>query len=216
MIVDPIMAFLGEKKQTNSDPSVRRALSPFKTLAEETGAVVIMVRHLNKQVDLRAEYRGGGSHGGFIGLSRFAFIVGNDPDDEGRFSFVHSKSNLGPKGPAISYQISPFGEVDDADGQPIETAGVVWGAISTMDADTLLRAPDSRKTAPAREACWRDMKALLDEADPRPADEAEKLLKKAGHTADTIQRTKQHHNVYSRQRRENHKIVGWDWSLSAG
>src|SRR5215207_7634630 len=46
VIVDPIMAFMGEEVNPNSDKEVRRALTPVKQLAERLGVAVLIVRHL--------------------------------------------------------------------------------------------------------------------------------------------------------------------------
>lgn len=212
VVVDPIMAFFGENTNTGSDASVRKALGPFKELAAETSAAFVLIRHLNKSVDLKAEYRGGGSHGGFIGLARSSWLVGEHPDDRGVFVFVHSKANITVKGASIQYVIVGR-SVEDGDGKEIETSGIEWQESIDMDANTLLRGHDSRKDAPARDECWVDMSMLLDEQDPRPADLTEGLLKKAGHTAATIKATKKHYGVKSIRRFENGKVTGWDWTL---
>src|SRR5215217_1226037 len=59
VIVDPIMAFLGENINSNSDKDVRSALKPLKQLAERTGVAVLIVRHLNKTPGGNVLYRGG-------------------------------------------------------------------------------------------------------------------------------------------------------------
>src|SRR5918998_2608911 len=43
VIIDPIMAFMGEGVNTNSDKDVRRALTPVKQLAERLGVAVLIV-----------------------------------------------------------------------------------------------------------------------------------------------------------------------------
>ena len=66
VVVDPLMAFLGGDVNTNRDHDVRRALSGLKSLAERTGAAVLVVRHLNKEGRRLRDRRGlggGGSRG---------------------------------------------------------------------------------------------------------------------------------------------------------
>ncbi|KRB47583.1 AAA family ATPase [Terrabacter sp. Root181] len=213
VVVDPIMAFFGEDTNTSSDASVRKALGPFKELAAKTGAAFVLIRHLNKSVDLKAEYRGGGSHGGFIGLARSAWMVGEHPEEPGTYVFVHSKANITVRGRSVRYVIVPR-EVTDAGGKSIDTSGIEWGEPVDMDADTLLRGHDSRRDAPERDECWENMKALLAERDPRPAREVQRLLQEAGHTLDTIKRTKRHYGVRSVQRREGAAICGWEWTVA--
>ena len=211
VVVDPIMAFFGEDTNTGSDASVRKALGPFKELAAETGAAFVLIRHLNKSVDQKAEYRGGGSHGGFVGLARSAWMVGKHPEDVGRFVFVHAKANITVGGRSMTYVIVSR-TVQDVDGEDIETSGVEWGEGIDMDADTLMGGHDSRNDAPARDECWEHMSALLAEQDPRPARPMKKLLLEAGHSVDTINRTKRYYGVRSVAGREHGPISGWMWT----
>jgi RecA-family ATPase len=48
VVIDPIMAFFDDTICTGNDQSVRQALAPLARLAEETGCVILLVRHLNK------------------------------------------------------------------------------------------------------------------------------------------------------------------------
>src|SRR3546814_2954020 len=82
LVIDPIMAYMGEKVNTNNDASVRAALQPLKELAQETGCAVVIVRHMNKSKEGPAMYRGGGSIA-FTGLARSALVAHKHPDDEG-------------------------------------------------------------------------------------------------------------------------------------
>jgi len=216
VVVDPIMAFFGKTTQTGIDASIRAALGPFKELAGETGAGFVLIRHLNKSVDLKAEYRGGGSHGGFIGLARSAWMVGRHPEEDGQFVFVHSKANITVTGRSLMYVIESR-SVTGADGESLDAAGIAWRGGIDMDVDTLLREHDSRNDAPVRDECWAVMCALFDEQDPRAVGEMEKMLKAAGFSADVIKRTKKHYGVRSvRRYGDNKKIDGWDWTREPG
>ena len=61
IIIDPITNFLSERTQTGIDASVRQALAPLSELASELDVALILVRHLNKQGEMKAICRGGGS-----------------------------------------------------------------------------------------------------------------------------------------------------------
>jgi hypothetical protein len=74
VVVDPLMAFLSNDTNSHRDQDVRRALAPLASLAERTGASVLVVRHLNKAAANNPLYRGGGSIG-IIGAARMAFVV---------------------------------------------------------------------------------------------------------------------------------------------
>jgi RecA-family ATPase len=75
VVIDSLMAYLSPKLSANYDQDVRRALKPLRKIAEETGALILVVRHLNEQGGKQAIYRGGGSVG-IIGGARTAWIVG--------------------------------------------------------------------------------------------------------------------------------------------
>lgn len=83
MVVDPLVASLGERVRATSDQQVRRALTPLAALAERTGAAVRAVRHLTKSRTTRAKYRDACSIG-IIGAVRSALLLARDPDDPNR------------------------------------------------------------------------------------------------------------------------------------
>jgi hypothetical protein len=76
------------------------------TLAADTGACVIIVRHLNKSNGTNALYRGGGSIG-IVGQARAAFIAAADPDDDTgqRRILAAAKMNIAALPPALAYRL---------------------------------------------------------------------------------------------------------------
>ncbi len=48
IVIDPLMAFLSGRVKSFHDQDVRRARAPLAAMAEETGAAVLVLRHLNK------------------------------------------------------------------------------------------------------------------------------------------------------------------------
>jgi len=134
VVVDPLMAFLTGDVNSNRDQDVRRVMHQLKLVAEKTGAAVLVLRHLNKAVNLggSALYRGGGSIG-IIGAARSGLLVAPDPDDEGdlgRRILAVSKSNLAAKAESLAYSI-----VGD---ELYDVAKVVWGGTSNRMAEQLL------------------------------------------------------------------------------
>lgn len=214
--VDPIMAFLGDDTNTGVDSSVRTALAPVKELAMDTGVAIVLLRHLNKDTKAKAEYRGGGSHGGFVGLARGQWMADFHPDKDqhpGEVVLVHAKSNLSERGRSLTYTLEGCAFTDD-DGKVGETSLIRWGDMIDMDATTLMRGPDSRKSAPARRECMDAIQALLDERDPFPAKEIQTLLKADGHKDDTIKNAKRDLGVRSVKdyNPDDGKVIGWVWT----
>jgi hypothetical protein len=129
IVIDPLMAYLGDGVKTNDDHLVRRALEPLADMAARLDVAVVLIRHLNKRVGDDAIYRGGGSIG-FTGLARSVLAVGRDPDDHDRMILAPIKLNVAARPPSLAYRIV-------ADG-PYEPARIAWDGESTRSAEDLI------------------------------------------------------------------------------
>jgi hypothetical protein len=109
VVIDPIMAYLSDSINSNSDQEVRRVLTPLAHIAERTGATILMVRHLRKTNDGPALYQGGGSIG-IVGAARAGLIVVRDPADESLCILKQSKTNLGPWPAPVGYFVTGDGK----------------------------------------------------------------------------------------------------------
>ena len=121
IIIDPIMAILGNK-DIYKDNEVRSLLAPVKSLVEQAGAAVIMVRHFTKGGGDHAIYRGGGSMA-FIGLARTGFMVAKDPDNEAKCVFANIKNNLRKEAQSLSYVVAS----DEMEGD--ERPYIAWQGV---------------------------------------------------------------------------------------
>jgi hypothetical protein len=128
VIIDPLMAYLSDNTNSHRDQDIRRVLFQVAALAEETGAAVVVVRHLNKSSSGPALYRGGGSIG-IIGAARSGLLVALDPDDDSRRVLASIKSNLGPRPKSLAFHLEAC---DD------EAVHVIWDGSSNHDANALL------------------------------------------------------------------------------
>lgn len=143
IMLDPLAAFLGDGTDSHNDHSVRRALQPLKTLAEQTGAAVLVVRHLNKgAAGTKAIYRSSGSIG-FVGAARAAFIVAQDPNDPAMRIMACTKTNLARKPPSLRYEITSTDE-----GVPF----VRWKGPAELSAQMILDGPGRPESEAAEEA----------------------------------------------------------------
>src|SRR5262249_54251981 len=105
VVIDPLAAFLGGETNMHKDQDIRRALHPLAVVAQETGAAIIVIRHLNKLAGGNPLYRGGGSIG-IIGAARSGLLVAPDPDNPDRRILASSKCNLAKKPASLSFDIS--------------------------------------------------------------------------------------------------------------
>ncbi len=177
IVIDPLMAYLGDNINSWKDSDVRRALTPLARLAEDTGTAVVVIMHLNKGENRPAMYRGGGSIA-FAATARSVLVVAPDPQHEELRVLSAIKSNLGPKPSSLSYRIAAVGS----------TSRVEWQGASPYDAETLLaeqtRSGDSKLKV-------EDAKEFLRDALRTCRRSKEEVLAEgvtAGHRARTLER----------------------------
>ncbi len=191
LIVDPLMAFLSGK--ANSDQDVRRALTPLSKMAERTGVAVLMVRHLNKKEAMNALYRGGGSIG-IIGAARSGLIVAEHPQNKDLRVLAVSKSNLAEKPDSLTYAVK---------GASNGAAMVEWGDTMKMDANDLLN-PDDSQITKAKAYILEEL-----EDSPQPAKDMYAGAEKKDISKRTLERAKSDLNIRSEQLADG----SWQWKL---
>lgn len=115
VFIDPIQAWMGGKVDMNKANEVRAIMGPLATIASETGAAIVIVRHVRKGLaGDKAIYRGLGSIDG-IAAVRTGLFASNDG---GRKLLRHIKSNIGPLGMTIPFSYAgtfQWGEPFDDD-----------------------------------------------------------------------------------------------------
>jgi hypothetical protein len=178
VVVDPITAYLGPDTNTHRDQDVRRALHPLAVLAEETGAAVVVVRHLNKAAGANPLYRGGGSIG-IIGAARSGLLVARDPDNADQRILASTKCNLAKLPPSLAFGLS-------ADNGALR---VGWGGIAPHTAESLLAAPRNEEERNAVQEAEEVLRSILGSG-PMAAEEVRKLARKAGVSDRTLDRAK--------------------------
>lgn len=148
IIIDPPSAYLGAKVDAHKESDVRRVLAPLSQLAQETGALVLLVVHLNKRSDGGAQQRFGGSTA-WIAAPRAAFLVAEEEATRRRY-MLPVKNNLGNDRLGFEYRV-------------VETllnyrAGVIkapyieWLGTSDRSAAELLSPPRSKGPSAVDEA----------------------------------------------------------------
>jgi hypothetical protein len=207
VVIDSLMAYLSPKLSANYDQDVRRALKPLRKIAEETGALILVVRHLNEQGGKQAIYRGGGSIG-ILGAARTALIVGVNPFDETTRILAVSKSNIGLIPPAWRFKV--VGKSYMEGDKKIEAAAIEWLGTTNISADQLV-SETVEKASAINEAMEFLAEALKD--GPRNASEVLKLAEEQGIAKTTVDRASKKLGVKKVQIHEGGKISGWIWSL---
>ena len=178
LVVDPLMAFLSGETNSHRDQDVRRALAPLASLAERTGACVVVVRHLNKASGNNPLYRGGGSIG-IIGAARMAFVVGKDPQDENRRVLASTKNNLAKPPKSLMFTL------EEAESGAVR---VNWLGNSEISAKDLLATPQDQEHADARSEAVEFLRDVLADG-PVPARDIVQNAKDARIAEKTLRRT---------------------------
>jgi hypothetical protein len=121
VVLDPLLAFLDERVQYGSDPSVRQALGPLMRLATQYECAMLLHRHLTKRGGGEAIYRGLGSIA-LVAACRFAMLVERDPREPTRCVLAVVRHSLSGPQPSLAYQIVGGDKIEDG-GSRIEGRG---------------------------------------------------------------------------------------------
>jgi hypothetical protein len=189
VILDPLVAFIGDSVNSHRDHHVRRVLAPLADIAESTGAAVVTVVHTNKSTDSEPLMRISGSIG-FTGAARSVLLAADDPNDEDRRILAVVKSNLAEFPPPLAYRLG--GVVLDNE---IITSKVEWlGEAPEVDVRELLgrREPEERTQVDEAVDFLRQV-GVLDRA--QPAKELERDAESIGIHEKALQRARRRLNV---------------------
>ena len=196
IIIDPISAYMG-RADSHVVAEVRQSLSPIQAMAAELGPAVIMISHLNKggNGSGNAMSRVSGS-GAYVAVSRAAYLVVKDPDDETETRRIMSplKNNLGNDRTGYAYRLESW-----QDGDIITSRVVFEPDPVTRQADELLQrssggAEDGSALA---EAC--DFLRQELEGGPKPSKQVEASARDAGVSGAALKRARKELGVKARK-----------------
>ena len=203
IIIDPPNAYIGGKTDTYKDSDVRKLLAPLQVLASDTGALILLVVHLNKRNDGGAHQRFNGTTA-WIAVARVAYLVGENEALRTRF-MLPVKNNIGNDKKGYGYEIlekiypNPKGD--------IKTSRILWLEATERPVSELLETKKQSKPSAVDEA-----KDFLEEElakAPKPVKEIQKLAKDAGISTSSLQRAKEELEIRSQKNSDS-----WNWSLN--
>jgi energy-coupling factor transporter ATP-binding protein EcfA2 len=177
VVIDPLTQVL--MGDGNKDQDVRQSLEPLVNMARDTGAAVVLVRHLRKGGG-PAMYAGGGSIA-ITAAARCVLRVAVHPDDPDRRVLAMVKTNVGPTPRSVVFAI------DHRLG-----GRVVWEDedcdLTADDLDTHYRVAKRRAASPDRLAgATAFLLELLTDGDV-PASDVTRAAESAGHSKATVRR----------------------------
>ena len=190
VIVDPLNAYLD--CDAGKPHEIRPVMQKIALLCDETGATIILVRHLRKAEALRAMYRGQGAID-ISGAARSILLAGKHPDS-GQRAIVHVKCNIAALGPSLGYSIA-----ESENG----SSRIIWSGESDITENDLV-APKKGSDSALDEA-----KAFVTEQlanGPRLARDLQALADQREISEKTLKRAKKALGVQSHRR-----DGGWTW-----
>jgi hypothetical protein len=196
-VIDPVQSYLGANVDFHRCNETRPILDGLFRLAEKHRCSFLLLRHLSKQQSGRVIHRGIGTID-FTGAVRSELLAGSAPDNPKHHALAHIKTNLGPIGDTVGYEIDAMGRFR-------------WKDPEGLTASAML-APETNP----------DEKSVLDEAQgflrealaegPRPVKELLSASRKNGISEPTLRRAKAKLGVISEKPPE--RDAPWVWQLA--
>lgn len=198
IILDPLQAYLGAKVDMHRANEVRPILKKVGDIAEKYRCAFVVIGHLNKSAN-KSQYRGLGSVD-IYSAARSVLTFGRVKDQQYVRAFAHTKANLAPEGPSISYELHP-------------DTGFRWLGKSEITAAELL-GTDFEGGWRKKETAFDCAAALLQRELAQGSLLAEEIYHRAeelGISKRTLDSAKAHVGVKSRKKGNQ-----WFWVLPAG
>ena len=204
IIIDPPSAYLGSKVDSYKDSDVRRVLMPLGNLAHETGAMILLIVHLNKRTDGGAQQRFSGSTA-WTAAPRVGFMVVEDPLTKQRL-MLPVKNNIGDD--RLGYQYHIAEKLIQFGGQTFKSSHIVWDQTTNRSVAELIALPKAAKTSAVDDA-----KTFLEDELANGPVRVEKITvaaKDAGISWSSVTRAKGRLPITSTKVGD-----GWMWALFA-
>jgi AAA domain len=192
LVLDPLVAVLGDHVDMHKDQDMRRVLGPVKVVAERIGVAVVGIRHFNKNANASALHRGGGSIG-ISGGARSVLAVARDPRTPERRVLAAVKSNVAEvlQVPSLAFRIEVLTLPVVGAAPEVETTRIDWLGPSPLTADDLLAAsvPQTHEERSALDEAKAVVRQVLGKG-AVPAKDLAKEARAAGVSERTLQRAR--------------------------
>ena len=142
VVVDPVVAAIDVALDAHKDQHVRSVLGKLAKTAEDTGAAVVAIGHLNKNDSTDAYVRVANS-AAFWNASRSVVLVTEDPEDDDCRLVAQVKANWSRSVGVQRWEVESIvlpDEIDATTGKPVETSRLVFvGFAEDVRAGDVLR-----------------------------------------------------------------------------
>ena len=199
IVVDPLISFMPHGTDLHNSTDIRVVLGHLKRLAQDTGAAIVIVRHLTKTRREKAIYQGQGTVD-VIAAARSACLIARHPEDTELKVMAHIKHNVSPQGPSYAFRL-----VSRREGKP---PVLQWEGTVNVTPEELLAIHEPE--AKAIDCAVEFLQDILSHR-PMPASTIQRDAEARGISHRTIDRAKRELGVRARK---DGKI--WIWSLPNG
>lgn len=163
VLLDPLMSRIAGKLDTHKDADVRQALEPLASLADNTGAAVLGIIHVNKGTSKDPLNIVMGSRA-FTSVPRAALHVAEDPDNVNGRVVGQSKNNLGRMDlPVLTFEIADCVAELSEEGEEIHTGRLRWTGESAMTIREIVESSgDTKRQRGAGDRAFEWLKAFME------------------------------------------------------
>lgn len=207
IVIDPITAYLGGV-DSHKNAEIRALLAPLSVLAEQHGAAVVCVSHLNKNAGSEALLRVTGSLA-FVAAARAAYVVVKDSENDLRRLFLPLKNNVGNDKDGLAFTVQSA-QIECPAGA-LHTSRVCWEPEAvTVSADAAMSQPLNPEDQSDIDEAKEFLQELLADG-PVSSKQIKADADGAGHAWRTIRRAQKDLGVIAAK---TGLKGGWTWQLS--
>lgn len=123
VVLDPIASHT--RQSIYNTTAIREGLAPIRKLAKEYEVAFLLVHHVVKRVDLKADPLSavGGAGGGLSAMVRVAYLWGDSPDDPDERLMVQLKCNVAKPRQGLRFELDVEALDDDEDAAYVDVIG---------------------------------------------------------------------------------------------
>lgn len=195
IVIDPFQAFMGSNVDINRANQTRPILANLGQLASDSGAAVLLIRHLNKSSQGSSAYRGLGSID-IQAAARSVLYAGVNPRVPTEGVMVQDKCSNAMKGESVGFVISLDGVLTWTEAKGISPEELLYKPKEEKDDKTELGLATSYLNRALADGQKASAATIMDDA------------KAIGLSESTIRRAKRELGVISKKEGDQ-----WYWSL---
>jgi hypothetical protein len=201
VVLDPVMSFMDDRINENSNKQVRRVLDSLMAMAERTDSTILGIVHFNKGSSADAVMRASASKA-FTDVPRAVFAFAEDPTT-GERVMSHTKNSYGTRKYSYTYTLESASIPTTNPDKPAKVSRFVIGGETSVTVNSILEAekgagaPHSKKNAAVQVFIdlFREQGEEVDDYLLVPSRAVDQAMDDAGVVAGTVTAARRHLGV---------------------